>query len=91
MYFVVVGMQIEETWDRASNDLKNLGVGSGVININRHPRLVDHLGVDRVPQIIGVINGQVHFFTKRISVKALKDFVAELFPIILIHRVCNNT
>ncbi|XP_031554405.1 dnaJ homolog subfamily C member 16-like isoform X2 [Actinia tenebrosa] len=80
-------MQIEDTWDRASNDLKNLGVGSGVININRNPRLVDHLGVDHVPQIIGVINGQVYFFKKRISVRELKEFVVELFPLDLIQRV----
>jgi hypothetical protein len=81
-------MQIEDIWERASNDLKKLGVGTGVININRNPRLVDRLGVDHVPQIIGVINGQVHFFTKRISVKELKDFVVGLFSVDLIRRVC---
>ncbi|KAJ7393494.1 sub C, member 16 [Desmophyllum pertusum] len=79
--------QIEETWEEASNSMKKVGVGIGIINANRSPRLVDALGAGRVPTIIGVINGRVIFFSDSVTVQGLKDFVIALFPNGLIEKV----
>lgn len=79
--------QIEEMWEEASNSVKKVGVGIGIININRSPRLADALGVGRVPSIIGVINGRVMFFSEMVTVQGLKDFVLGLFPHGLIEKV----
>ncbi|PFX27805.1 dnaJ homolog subfamily C member 16-like [Stylophora pistillata] len=79
--------QIEEIWEEASNSVKKVGVGIGIININRSPRLADALGVGRVPSIIGVINGRVMFYTEMVTVQGLKDFVLGLFPHGLIEKV----
>jgi len=72
--------QIEETWEEASSSMKKAGVGIGIINVNRSPRLSDTLGVGRVPSIIGVINGYVTFYGGTVTVQGLKDFVTGLFP-----------
>lgn len=79
--------QIEEMWEEASNSVKKVGVGIGIININRSPRLADALGVGRVPSIIGVINGRVMFYSEMVTVQGLKDFVLGLFPHGLIEKV----
>ena len=70
--------------------MKKVGVGIGIINVNRSPRLVDALGAGRVPTIIGVINGRVIFYNDRVTVQGLKDFVMELFPSGLIEKVVKN-
>jgi len=88
--FCFKGAQIEEVWEQASNSLKKVGVGIGIININRSPRLVNALGAGRVPTIIGVINGRVMFYNDRVSVQGLKDFVMGLFPRGLIEKVRVN-
>lgn len=74
-------------WEEASNSVKKVGVGIGIININRSPRLADALGVGRVPSIIGVINGRVMFYSEMVTVQGLKDFVLGLFPHGLIEKV----
>ena len=81
------GAQIEEVWEQASSSMKKVGVGIGIINVNRSPRLVDALGAGRVPTIIGVINGRVMFYNDRVTVQGLKDFVMGLFPSGLIEKV----
>ena len=85
----LTGAQIEETWEEATRSMKKSGVGIGVINVNRSPRLADTLGVGRVPSIIGVINGYVSFYSGTVTVQGLKDFVIGLFPSDLIERVNN--
>ena len=70
--------------------MKKLGVGIGIINSNRSPRLVNALGAGRVPTIIGVINGRVMFYNDRVTVQGLKDFVMGLFPRGLIEKVRIN-
>lgn len=70
--------------------MKKLGVGIGIINSNRSPRLVNALGAGRVPIIIGVINGRVMFYNDRVTVQGLKDFVMGLFPRGLIEKVRIN-
>ena len=67
--------------------MKKVGVGIGIININRSPRLVDALGTGRVPTIVGVINGRVMFYNDWVTVQGLKDFVMGLFPSGLIEKV----
>ena len=67
--------------------MKKVGVGIGIINVNRSPRLVDALGAGRVPTIVGVINGRVMFYNDRVTVQDLKDFVMGLFPRGLIEKV----
>jgi len=67
--------------------MKKVGVGIGIINVNRSPRLVDALGAGRVPTIVGVINGRVMFYNDRVTVQGLKDFVMGLFPSGLIEKV----
>ena len=67
--------------------MKKVGVGIGIINVNRSPRLVDTLGAGRVPTIIGVINGRVTFYSDMATVQGLKDFVMGLFPRGLIEKV----
>lgn len=81
------GAQIEETWDKATNSMKKYGVGIGVINVNRSPRLADTLGAGHVPSIIGVLNGYVTYYSGTVTVKGLKDFVIGLFPGDLIEMV----
>ena len=90
VFFCFKGAQIEETWEQASNSMKKVGVGIGIININRSPRLVNALGAGRVPTIIGVINGRVMFYNDRVSVQGLKDFVMGIFPRGLIDKVRIN-
>lgn len=87
--FVLIGAQIEETWEEASSSMKKAGVGIGIINVNRSPRLSDTLGVGRVPSIIGVINGYVTFYGGTVTVRGLKDFVTGLFPSDAIKMVNN--
>ena len=84
------GAQIEEMWEEATSSMKKAGMGIGIININRSPRLVDNLGVGRIPSIIGVINGYVTFYSGTVTVQGLKDFVIGLFPSGLIEMVNNN-
>nr|XP_058959875.1 dnaJ homolog subfamily C member 16-like [Pocillopora verrucosa] len=79
--------QIEEIWEEASNKIKRVGVGIGIINVHRSLRLADALGAGRVPSIIGVINGRVAFYNEIVTVQGLKDFVLELFPRGLIEKV----
>lgn len=83
--------QIEEAWEQASRSMKKVGVGIGIINVNRSPRLVDALGAGRVPTIVGVINGRVMFYNDRVTVQGLKDFVMGLFPSGLIEKVTANS
>ena len=87
IYYCFKGAQIEEVWEQASSSMKKVGVGIGIINVNRSPRLVDALGAGRVPTIIGVINGRVMFYNDRVTVQGLKDFVMGLFPSGLIEKV----
>lgn len=81
------GAQIEETWEQATRSMKKSGMGIGLINVNRSPRLADTLGVGRVPSIIGIINGYVSFYSGTVTVQGLKDFVIGLFPHDLIEMV----
>ena len=67
--------------------MKKVGVGIGTINANRNARLVDKLDIGRIPSIIGVINGQVTFYSDIVSVQGLRDFVTGLFPSSLIEKV----
>lgn len=90
VYFCFKGVQIEEVWEEASSSMKKVGLGIGIINVNRSPRLVDALGAGRVPTIIGVINGRVMFYNDRVTVQGLKDFVMGLFPSGLIEKVRIN-
>ena len=86
-YLSIKGAQIEEIWEEASNKIKRVGVGIGIINVHRSLRLADALGAERVPSIIGVINGRVAFYNEMVTVQGLKDFVLELFPRGLIEKV----
>jgi len=70
--------------------MKKVGVGIGIINVNRSPRLVNALGARRVPTIVGIINGRVMFYNDRVTVQGLKDFVMGLFPRGLIEKVIIN-
>ncbi|KAM7439612.1 DnaJ molecular chaperone y domain [Porites harrisoni] len=79
--------EIEETWQEASRSMEKAGVGIGIINVNRSPRLADSLSVGRVPSIIGVLNGYVTFYSGTVTVRGLKDFVSGLFPSDLIQMV----
>ena len=81
------GAEIEETWQEASRSMEKAGVGIGIINVNRSPRLADSLSVGRVPSIIGVLNGYVTFYGGTVTVRGLKDFVNGLFPSDLIQMV----
>ena len=81
------GAEIEETWQEASRSMEKAGVGIGIINVNRSPRLADSLSVGRVPSIIGVLNGYVTFYSGTVTVQGLKDFVNGLFPSDLIQMV----
>lgn len=90
VYFCFKGAQIEEVWEEASSSMKKVGLGIGIINVNRSPRLVDALGAGRVPTIISVINGRVMFYNDRVTVQGLKDFVMGLFPSGLIEKVRIN-
>ena len=81
------GAEIEETWQEASRSMEKAGVGIGIINVNRSPRLADSLSVGRVPSIIGVLNGYVTFYSGTVTVRGLKDFVSGLFPSDLIQMV----
>lgn len=67
--------------------MKKNGVGIGVVDRNRNPRLSDTLGVRHVPSIIGVVNGYVSFYSGSITKEGLKDFVTGLFPSGLIETV----
>jgi len=82
--------QIEESWEQASSSMKKVGVGIGIINVNRSPRLVNALGARRVPTIVGIINGRVMFYNDRVTVQGLKDFVMGLFPRGLIEKITTN-
>ena len=78
-------------WEEASNSVKKAGVGIGIVNVNRSPRLSDTLGVGRVPMIVGVINGRVMYYSDSVTVQGLKDFVTGLFPSGLIEKVRTNS
>ncbi|XP_032228549.1 dnaJ homolog subfamily C member 16 isoform X2 [Nematostella vectensis] len=84
-------MQIESVWESTANDLKSLGVGIGVINVNRSPRLADQLSIDGVPRIIGVLNGKLTYYNQRMSPDGIKEFTNGLFPYSLVHRVSSKT
>lgn len=82
--------QIEEMWKDTTSSMKKIGVGIGVVDRNRNPRLSDTLGVRHVPSIIGVVNGYVSFYSGSITKEGLKDFVTGLFPRGLIETVAEK-
>ena len=83
----LAGAQIEEMWKDTTSSMKKIGVGIGVVDRNRNPRLSDTLGVRHVPSIIGVVNGYVSFYSGLITKEGLKEFVTGLFPSGLIETV----
>lgn len=83
----MAGAQIEEIWEDTTSSMKKNGVGIGVVDRNRNPRLSDTLGVRHVPSIVGVVNGYVSFYSGLITKEGLKDFVTGLFPSGLIETV----
>lgn len=87
VFCLLTGAEIEETWQEASRSMEKAGVGIGIINVNRSPRLADSLSVGRVPSIIGILNGYVTFYGGTVTVRGLKDFVNGLFPSDLIQMV----
>ncbi|XP_055079270.1 dnaJ homolog subfamily C member 16-like [Periophthalmus magnuspinnatus] len=80
-------LHIEPVWDQVVQDMEALGVGIGVVDVGYERRLANHLGAHRTPSILGLVSGRVFFFHYAVSRDLLLQFVEELLPQRLVHRV----
>ncbi|KAF7660499.1 hypothetical protein LDENG_00281430 [Lucifuga dentata] len=80
-------IHIEPVWKEVVQEMENLGVGIGVVDVGYERRLANHLGAHRTPSILGVINGKVTFFHYAVAKEHLRQFVEDLLPQRLVERV----
>ncbi|KAJ0037162.1 hypothetical protein NL108_018000, partial [Boleophthalmus pectinirostris] len=80
-------LHIEPVWDQVVQEMEALGVGIGVVDVGYERRLANHLGAHRTPSILGLVSGRVSFFHYAVSRDLLLQFVEELLPQRLVHRV----
>ncbi|XP_077998110.1 dnaJ homolog subfamily C member 16-like [Glandiceps talaboti] len=85
-------MQVEPHWQEVVKELEPLGVGISVVNSDYDRRLIEELGVSRVPAILAVLQGRVYRFQKlnTISVNTMKNFLQSLFPSGLVRGINDN-
>ncbi|KAF3696631.1 DnaJ -like protein subfamily C member 16 Precursor [Channa argus] len=83
-------IHIEPVWKEVVQEMENLGVGIGVVDVGYERRLANHLGAHRTPSILGVINGKVTFFHYAVAKQHLKQFVEDLLPQRLVERVTDK-
>eukprot|EP00064_Thunnus_orientalis_P013458 superscaffoldBa00002192_g13497 len=83
-------IHIEPVWKEVVQEMENLGVGIGVVDVGYERRLANHLGAHRTPSILGVINGKVTFFHYAVAKEHLRQFVEDLLPQRLVERVTDK-
>ncbi|KAM9786043.1 dnaJ homolog subfamily C member 16 [Neosynchiropus ocellatus] len=83
-------IHIEPVWKEVVQELENLGVGIGVVDVGNERRLANHLGAHRTPSILGVINGKVTFFHYAVAREHLRQFVEDLLPQRLVERISDS-
>lgn len=83
-------IHIEPVWKEVVQEMENLGVGIGVVDVGYERRLANHLGAHRTPSILGVLNGKVTFFHYAVATEHLRQFVEDLLPQRLIERVTDK-
>ncbi|KAG1678845.1 DnaJ subfamily C member 16 [Nymphon striatum] len=86
--FCIPCIEVEYLWKVVAEDFQPLGIGVACIHADYEKKLVRKLGVDKVPYIIGVINGQVkHIRNSPFSLKKVITFTKEMFPAHTIDRI----
>ncbi|XP_029013016.1 dnaJ homolog subfamily C member 16 [Betta splendens] len=83
-------IHIEPVWKEVVQEMENLGVGIGVVDVGYERRLANHLGAHRTPSILGIINGKVTFFHYAVAKEHLRQFVEDLLPQRLVERVTDK-
>uniref|UniRef100_A0A7N6F6K3 DnaJ homolog subfamily C member 16 n=1 Tax=Anabas testudineus TaxID=64144 RepID=A0A7N6F6K3_ANATE len=83
-------IHIEPVWKEVVQEMENLGVGIGVVDVGYERRLANHLGAHRTPSILGVINGKVTFFHYAVAKEHLRQFVEDLLPQRLVERITDK-
>ncbi|CAL9704091.1 unnamed protein product [Knipowitschia caucasica] len=83
-------VHIEPVWKETVEELEPLGVGIGIIDLGYERRLSSQLGAHRAPSIIGLINGRVSFFHQAVVREHLRQFIEDLLPSKLVHKISDS-
>ncbi|KAK7877955.1 hypothetical protein WMY93_031383 [Mugilogobius chulae] len=65
-------------------------VGIGIVDLGYERRLSNQLGAHRAPSIIGLINGRVSFFHQAVVREHLRQFIEDLLPSKLVHKISDS-
>lgn len=72
---------VESAWTKITNELARYNIGSFTINVYHESRLAHELGVDSIPFIACLIDGQVHpYYQSEISLSSIVKFIKSLLP-----------
>uniref|UniRef100_A0A3B4A6B6 DnaJ homolog subfamily C member 16 n=1 Tax=Periophthalmus magnuspinnatus TaxID=409849 RepID=A0A3B4A6B6_9GOBI len=83
-------VHIQPVWKETVEELEPLGVGFGIIDLGYERRLSTQLGAHRAPSIIGLINGRVSFFHQAVVKEHLRQFIEDLLPNKLVHKISDS-
>ncbi|XP_014787454.1 dnaJ homolog subfamily C member 16 [Octopus bimaculoides] len=85
--FCFACMHYESLIEKIIKELEEVGIGVATVHVASSRPLASRLRLHEVPQIMGVINGHVHYLKKQISLQILRDFIRNLFPTNTIQRL----
>lgn len=91
--FSRLGLQIQGLWEKLTESLNNIGIGTYELFYNREPRLAHELGANTYPQFIGVVAGRNIRYKNEMSERYIRDFLATILPHHMITNVsvtCHN-
>ncbi|GAB1609052.1 dnaJ homolog subfamily C member 16-like [Argonauta hians] len=79
--FCFTCMHYEPLIDKFIKELEEVGVGVATVHVASSRPLASKLRLHEVPQIMGVINGHVHYMKKQLTMQFLREFIRNLFPV----------